>query len=92
MHSKQTLIFPFKQAWEIKAAIREQIHEHQRGGNLLKAEVGNGHVDQARVAVTFTGTRSDDRRTGKRYKRVSNKLDLIPKNYFKWPTFFLKIE
>ena len=57
-------MFPFKQATGIQAAIREHTHEHQRGGNLLKAEVGNGHVDKAHVPFTFTGTRTDDRRTG----------------------------
>ena len=48
----------------------------------MKAEVTNGHVNQAHVPVTFTGTRTDDRRTGKLYKSVSKKLGLIPKNGF----------
>ena len=53
----------------IQAAIRRHIHRNQHGGNLLKAEGRNGHVDQAHVPVTFTGTRSDDKRTGKPYKK-----------------------
>jgi len=61
--SKQTSIFLFQQATGIQAAIRQHIQEHQRGGNLLKAEVGNGHVNQAHVPLTFTGTRTDDKRT-----------------------------
>ena len=48
----------------------------------MKAEVGNGHVDQAHVPVTFTGTRTDDKRAGKRYKSVSYKVGLIPKKMF----------
>ena len=49
----------------IQAAIRQHIHRDQHGGNLLKAEGTNGHVDQAHVAVMFNGTCSDDKRTGK---------------------------
>ena len=64
-------ILLFKQATGIQAAIRQHIHEHQRGGNLLKADVRNGHVNQAHVPVTFTGTRTDDRRSGKLYESVS---------------------
>ena len=75
-------ILPFKQATAIQAAIRQHTHEHQRGGNVLKAEVGNGHINQAHVPLTFTGTRTDDKRTGKLYKRVSYKLGLIPKTAF----------
>ena len=74
--------FSLRQTTGIQAAIRQQIHEQQRGGNLLKAEVGNGQVDQVRVPVTFTGTRTDDKRTGITYERVSDKLDLIAWNVF----------
>ena len=63
--SKQTMIFfPFKQATGIQAAIRQHIHQHQRGGNLLKAEVRNDHEEQAHVPLMFTGTSTDDKRTG----------------------------
>ena len=48
----------------IQAAIRQHIHRDQHGGNLLKAEGRNSQVDQAHVAVAFTGTRTDDKRTG----------------------------
>jgi len=73
--------FPFKQATGIQAAIRQHIHQHQRGGNLLKAEVRNGHEDdQGHAPVTFTGTRTDDERTGKLCKSVSYKLSLITEN------------
>ena len=63
----------------IQAAIRQHIHRNQHGGNLLKAEGRNNHVEQAHVAVTFTGTRTDDKRTGKPYKSFSYKLGLILK-------------
>jgi len=62
----------------IQAAIRQHIHRNQHGGNLLKAEGRNSQVDQAHVAVTFTGTRSDDKRTGHEpYESFSHKLGLL---------------
>jgi len=48
----------------------------------LKAEVRNGHEDQAHVPVMFTGTSTDDERTGKLYKSVSYKLSLITESAF----------
>ena len=50
----------------------------------MKAHVGNGHVEQAHVPVTFTGTRTDDKRAGKRYKSVLHEVGLIPRNVFKF--------
>ena len=80
MQTNVDFFFPFNQATGIQAAIRQHIHQHQRGGNLLKAEVRNGHENQAHVPVTFTGTSTDDKRTGKLYKSVLYKLSLITEN------------
>jgi len=66
--------FSLQQTTGIQSAIRQQ--KQQGGGNLLKAEVGNGQADRGRV--TFTGTRTNDKGTGITYERVSDKLDLIP--------------
>ena len=63
----------------IQAAIRQHIHRDQHGGNLLKAEGRNSQVYQAHVAVTFTGTRTDDKRTGNLITIFQYKLGLILK-------------
>ena len=62
----------------------------------MKAEVRNGHEDQAHVPLMFTGTSTDDKRTGKVYKIVLHKTEFdnrkcFNKNFFKWPTLVLKI-
>ena len=69
----------------IQAAIRQHIHRDQHGGNLLKAEGRNSQVDQAHVAVTFTGTRTDDKRIGKPYNNFSVQIgsDLIKNDFRK---------